>query len=158
MKHFPGIGLAIRNTDRFVDTVGASKATLDADLRPYRRAIGHGVPLIMLSNATYTVYDPTNAAGRSHAIAVKLLRWELGFTGVSITDPLDGTAHARGLPVRTLAIRAAIAGTDIILTTGSEKTTTRLYARSHARARDGTIPLGRLRASYQRIMTLKAGL
>lgn len=158
MKHFPGIGMATRNTDRYVDTITASKAALREDLRPYRRAIAHDIPLIMLSNATYTAYDRRNAAGWSRAIAVRLLRTKLGFQGVTITDSLNGTAHARGLTVKRLAIRAAIAGTDLILMTGSERSSSRLYARLLARARDGSIPLKTLRASYDRILALKDGL
>ena len=158
MKHFPGIGLAIRNTDRYVDIIDASKATLARDLRPYQRAIAHDIPLIMLSNATYTAYDPDNAAGWSEAIAVTLARHELGFKGVTITDSLDGTAHARGLTDRVLAVRAAIAGTDMILMTGSEKTTARVYLTLVAGARDGSIPLPTLRDSYDRIIALKSRL
>ena len=158
MKHFPGIGLATRNTDRYVDTINASKAALAPDLRPYRRAIGHDIPLIMLSNATYTAWDSRNAAGWSHAIAVTLLRGDLGFTGVTITDSLNGTAHARGLTVKVLAIRAAMAGTDMILMTGSEKSSSRLYATLLADAMVGSIPLTTLRASHDRILALKARL
>jgi beta-N-acetylhexosaminidase len=155
MKHFPGIGLAIRNTDHYVDTIAAPRSALASDLLPYRRAIGQDVPLIMLSNVTYTAFDERNAAGWSHAIAVTLLRDELDFTGVTITDSLDGTAHARDLKVSELAFRAASAGTDLILTTGSEKTTRRLYETLLARAREGQIPLDRLRDSYRRIVALK---
>lgn len=155
MKHFPGIGLAIRNTDHYVDTIEVPRSALAPDLLPYRRAIGHDIPLIMLSNVTYSAFDARNAAGWSHSIAVTLLRDELGFTGVTITDSLDGTAHARGRLVSDLAIRAAIAGTDLILTTGSEKTTRRLYETLLATAHAGTIPLDRLRDSYHRIVSLK---
>ena len=158
MKHFPGIGLAIRNTDRYVDTVDATAADLAPDLRPYRRAIGHDIPLIMLSNATYRAYDSENAAGWSHAIAVTLLRHDLGFQGVTITDSLDGTAHARGVTDTALAVRAAIAGTDMILMTGSEKTTSRVFAALVAGARNGSIPVSTLRASYHRIIALKKRL
>jgi beta-N-acetylhexosaminidase len=158
MKHFPGIGLAIRNTDRYVETISASRAALRADLRPYRRAIRHDIPLIMLSNARYTAYDRRNAAGWSHAIADRLLREDLGFTGVSITDSLNGTAHARGRTVIRLAIRAAIAGTDMILVTSSVRSSARLYERLLAEAKDGSIPLSWLRASYDRILALKDGL
>ena len=118
MKHFPGIGRAIRNTDHYVETIDASRAALASDLQPYRRAIVHDIPFIMLSNATYTAYDPDNAAGWSEAIAIGLARDQLGFEGVTITDSLDGTAHARGLTDRVLAKRAAKAGTDMILDDG----------------------------------------
>ena len=69
MKHFPGIGFATKNTDRHVVTIGASKAALAPGLLPYRTSIGHDIPLIMLSNATYAAYDAGSAAGWSHAIA-----------------------------------------------------------------------------------------
>ncbi len=123
MKHFPGIGYATRNTDSSVVTIGQSAAALDPGLRPYRRAIRHAIPLIMLSNATYPAYDATNAAGWSPAIAGTLLRHDLGFEGVTITDSLNGTAHARGLSPITLAARAARAGTDLLLLTGDEAST-----------------------------------
>ena len=155
MKHFPGIGLAIRNTDHYVETIEAPRSVLAPDLLPYRRAIDHDIPLIMLSNVTYSAFDDGNAAGWSHAIAVTLLRDDLDFAGVTITDSLDGTAHARGLRVSDLAIRAAVAGTDLILTTGSEKTTRRLYETLLAKAREGALPLDRLRDSYRRIVALK---
>ena len=67
---------------------------------PTATAIAHHIPMIMLSNATYSAYDAPTRAGWSPAIAVTLLRHDLGFTGVTITDSLDGTAHARGLSTR----------------------------------------------------------
>jgi len=158
MKHFPGIGFATRNTDAFVVGIGLSKARLAPGLRPYRMAIAHHIPLIMLSNATYPVYDGRNAAGWSHAISVTLLRHDLGFTGVTITDSLDGTARARAVSVVALAIRAALAGTDMILTTGTERSTRAVYATLLAAATNGTIPAASLQASYDRILALKASL
>jgi beta-N-acetylhexosaminidase len=158
MKHFPGIGLATRNTDRNAESIGASRSALRTDLRPYRRAIRHGIPLIMLSNATYRAYDRRNAAGWSSAIADRLLRGDLGYTGVTITDSLNGTAHARGRTVKRLAIRAAIAGTDMILVTSSERSSSRLYAKLLAKAEDGSIPVATLRASHDRILALKDAL
>lgn len=158
MKHFPGIGFATQNTDAYVVTITASKTALAPGLRPYQTAISHDIPLIMLSNATYTAYDSIHAAGWSPAIAVTLLRRDLGFTGVTITDSLDGTAHARGLSTRSLAIRAAKAGTDMILLTGSEASTRTVYETLLENALDGAIPKATLRASYDRILALKAGL
>jgi beta-N-acetylhexosaminidase len=158
LKHFPGIGLATTNTDTSVVTIAASAAALDPGLLPYRTAIGHHLPLIMLSNATYPAWDPVSAAGWSASIAETLLRHDLGFTGVTITDSLDGTAAARHMHSRDLAVRAAMAGTDLILTTGSEATTRNTYATLLADAKDGSILTATLRASYERILALKAGL
>lgn len=158
MKHFPGIGRASSNTDSSVVTINASAAALDPGLLPYRAAIGHQIPLIMLSNATYPAWDPANAAGWSASIVETLLRRDLGFTGVTMTDSLDGAAAARHMHESELAVRAAMAGTDLILTTGSEPTTRSTYAALLADAQDGSIPTATLRASYDRILALKAGL
>jgi beta-N-acetylhexosaminidase len=158
MKHFPGLGRATANTDRYVVTIKASKATLAPGLRPYRTAISHDIPMIMLSNATYTAYDSHNAAGWSHAISVDLLRGDLAYNGVTITDSLDGAAAARRVPTWQLAVRAAKAGTDMILTTGSEATTKTVYDKLLALAKGGFIPRSTLLDSYDRIRALKAGL
>ena len=120
MKHFPGLGLARANTDHYLVRIHASKAQLAPGLTPYRQAVAQHVPLVMLSNAIYDAYDRVNAAGWSRAISTQLLRGQLGFRGVTITDSLDGAAHARGIAPNGLAIGAANAGTDLLLVTGSE--------------------------------------
>ena len=158
MKHFPGLGFATRNTDDAVVTITASKAALKSGLLPYQRAIGHGLPLVMLSNATYPAYDGANAAGWSHAFGTDVLRGSLGFTGVTMTDSLDGTAAARGVSATSLALRAARAGTDILLLTGSEASTAATYASLRSAASAGTLPRATLQASYARIRALKDGL
>jgi beta-N-acetylhexosaminidase len=158
MKHFPGIGMATRNTDTNVVTITASKSALAPGLLPYQKAIGHRIPLIMLSNAAYPAYDSANAAGWSHAISVGLLRTTLGFTGVTITDSLNGAAAARGVSVTSLAVKAARAGTDMILLSGSEASTRSTYASLLLDAQNGTIPLSTLQTSYYRVLALKAGV
>jgi beta-N-acetylhexosaminidase len=158
MKHFPGIGLANRNTDHAADVIRASRAALATDLRPYRRAIVQDIPLIMLSNAAYAAYDPDAAAGWSHAVAVSLLRDELGFEGISITDSLDGTAHARGVSAGELAELATRAGTDMILLTGTERTTDRVFHRLLEEAEGGSFDRSQLTASWDRIQRVKGRL
>ena len=156
MKHFPGIGFATRNTDKYMVTIRATRAALTPGLLPYRTAIAHHIPMIMLSNATYPAYDPVNGAGWSHAIAVTLLRHDLGFSGVTITDSLNGTAYARGVSPGLLAVRAVKAGTDMILLTGSEASTREVYDTLLREASAGSFATTSLRASYDRIMALKA--
>ena len=148
MKHFPGLGYATRDTDSYVVTITASKTALAPGLKPYMTAIGHHIPMIMLSNATYPAYDSANAAGWSHAIGVTLLRGSMGFTGVTITDSLDGAAKARGVSTASLAIRAAAAGTDMILISGTEASTAADYTALINAVKAGTIPLAGLKASY----------
>jgi len=158
VKHFPGLGLARRNTDRALVRITAPSGRLAPGLTPFRRTIGDGVPLVMLSNAVYDAYDPVNAAGWSRAISTKLLRGELGFTGVSITDSLDGAARVRGIPPNGLAIGAANAGTDLILLTGSEAATRDVHTSLLRAAQRSRIGRTTLESSYRRILRLKSRL
>jgi beta-N-acetylhexosaminidase len=157
-KHFPGIGRVARNTDRFVESVRESADELDRDLTPFRAAIDAGVAIVMLSNATYPALDPDNGAGWSAAIATRLLRDELGFTGISITDSLSGTAASRDVSPKSLAVKAANAGTDMIMITGSEASTAAVYEDLVAAARSGKLDEAALETSYERILDLKATL
>jgi beta-N-acetylhexosaminidase len=158
MKHFPGLGFALSNTDTHVVTLPQSATRLLPGLQPYQLAVTRQLPMIMLSNATYAAYDRANGAGWSPWIVNTLLRGQLGFTGVTITDSLSGTAKARGVATATLAEKAAIAGTDMIMLTGSEAATANDFATLLAEARAGAIPRATLEASYRRIAILKAGL
>jgi beta-N-acetylhexosaminidase len=158
MKHFPGLGRATENTDTHFVTIRASKAQLANGLVPYRRAVANHVPLVMLSNAVYTAYDRSHAAGWSRTIGTKLLRWQLGFKGVTITDSLDGAAHTRGVTDDVLALKAAKAGTDMLLLTGSEAASSSVYLSLVRAAQAGEIRHDRLGTSYNRIAALKAGL
>ncbi len=157
MKHFPGIGRATKNTDNYQVTLPASLASLQArDLVPYTTAIANGIPMIMLSNANYPSLDAANGAGWSRAITKTLLRDQMGFRGVTITDGLPAAASTRGVTTASLAIAAAVAGTDFLLVTSSETHSAAVYQKLLAAAQAGTIPLARLQASYKRITTLKA--
>ena len=158
LKHFPGIGYATKNTDSSIVKIWATKAQLTPGLAPYRLAVTNRLPLIMLSNATYAAWDGVHAAGWSPAVVGTLLRHDLGYTGATITDSLDGTASVRGISVRRLASAAAAAGTDLILTTGSEASTAAVYQYLVDRATAGAIARSTLQASYTRILVLKARL
>jgi beta-N-acetylhexosaminidase len=158
MKHFPGLGYAVQNTDSHIEAIPASRAQLGPGLVPYRAAISARIPMIMLSNAVYTAYDGANAAGWSSAVGTRLLRGVLGFRGVTITDSLDGAAHARRIADGPLVIRATRAGTDMILVTGSEATSQSVYALLMREARSGVISRAQLEASYRRIRALKRSL
>ncbi|HEX5828742.1 MAG TPA: glycoside hydrolase family 3 N-terminal domain-containing protein [Candidatus Limnocylindrales bacterium] len=158
VKHFPGIGRVARSTDRFVETVEASRKALDRDLVPFRAAIDAGVPLVMLSNATYTALDPDNAAGWSRAIVQDLLRGELGFGGVAMTASLTGTARARKVDVETVAGDAVAAGVDMVVITTPEEGSEAVYRRLLQLAREGTLDRAALETSHARILALKATL
>ncbi|MGI8462016.1 MAG: glycoside hydrolase family 3 N-terminal domain-containing protein, partial [Solirubrobacterales bacterium] len=88
-RHFPGLGAASQSTDDGPATVSLDAATLATrDLAPFEAAIAEGVQAVMLSHAFYAAYDPITPGSLSTRIAHDLLRDELGFTDVAITDDL----------------------------------------------------------------------
>jgi len=156
MKHFPGLGFATANTDTHVVTIHQSISALTPGLLPYKLGIQHTIPIVMLSNATYPVWDALHPAGWSRAINTTLLRSQLGFRGLTMTDSLDGAAASRHVTTANLAIKAAAAGTDMLLLMGSESSSAGVYSSLVAAARSGQISLTRLQASWTRIIALKA--
>ncbi|MGI8462590.1 MAG: glycoside hydrolase family 3 N-terminal domain-containing protein [Solirubrobacterales bacterium] len=114
-KHFPGLGRSPVNTDFEISSVSASRSQLIADLEPFESAIAAGIPLLMLSNATYPALDPDLPAFASPKIAEVLLREQLGFDGVTITDDLDAAAVRASFDRRQAALAAAAGGSDLLL-------------------------------------------
>ena len=154
VKHFPGIGRATRNTDRTAVSIRVTAGTLEtSDLVPFRRAFAAGAPIVMISNASYPALDSKPAPWSAKIQA--LLRVDLGFRGVTITDALEGAAATRGRSVPSVASAAAQAGIDLLLLTGSETASATAYERVVQAARRGQISAKELGASYRRILKLK---
>ena len=113
---------------------------LERDLAPFRAAIAAGAPIVMISNASYPALDSKPAPWSPRIQS--LLRSELGFKGVTITDALDGAAATRGRTVQSVAVLSAQAGIDILLLTGSEASSAAAYERLVTAASSGTRPAG----------------
>jgi beta-N-acetylhexosaminidase len=155
-KHFPGLGRASVSTDTAAVRIDASRPQLASDLAPFTQLIQAGVPLVMLSNATYPALDAKPGAW-SPAVE-GLLRNTLGFTGVTITDALDAAAATHQRSVPSAGLLAAQAGADLLLVAGSEAVSDAVYDRLLAAAEAGTLPRGGLDRSYARILALKRSL
>jgi beta-N-acetylhexosaminidase len=154
LKHFPGLGLATRTTDRVAVGIDADAAALEPGLVPYRRALNAGVvPLVMLSNASYAAYGSRPAAWSPAVLG--LLRG-LGFGGTTITDALEALATTQRVSLAEAAIRAARTGVDLLLFVGSERSTEQVYDALLADARAGRLPRAALERSSARIGELAA--
>ena len=153
-KHFPGLGSAVASTDDRPVTIARSAAFLTARLAPFTAAISAGAELVMVSNASYPALDPSGApAVFSGRIVTGLLRGQLGFNGIVVSDALDAGAVAR---VPDEPGKALAAGVDLLLysrTTASEAA----YAELVRDARSATVR-AELAAAIQRIDALKASL
>jgi beta-N-acetylhexosaminidase len=118
-KHFPGLGGATVNTDDGPATIDRTAEQIrDEDLLPFRAAIDAGVPLVMAGHATYPAIDPDRIASQSPKVIDGLLRGELGYDGVVITDSTEAAAVQQVTGVQEAAVRNIRAGVDIVLTTG----------------------------------------
>jgi beta-N-acetylhexosaminidase len=115
-KHFPGLGRATQNTDVGPSTVDATHHQIAAGLPPFRAAAEAGFGLIMVGNATYPAEDKDNPASLSRRIVSGLLREQLAFNGVAITDDLGaGAITGAGYNEGEAAVAAAKAGNDLLL-------------------------------------------
>jgi beta-N-acetylhexosaminidase len=155
-KHFPGLGGATVNTDKGTATI-AGGAPTDSDLAPFRAAIAAGVPLVMTSNAVYPELDADHIAAQSPAVIGDLLRGQLGFTGVVITDSIEAAAVRATGTVEEVAVRSIRAGDDIVLTTG-HGSWIRAYRALLAEARVSRAFRARVRESAARVLDLQATL
>jgi beta-N-acetylhexosaminidase len=115
-KHFPGLGAATVSTDAAPSALEASRAQLAPELGVFEAAVDAGVPLVMISNATYSAYDPSSPASLSRRVIEGELRRTLGFEGVVITDDLGaGALTSVGIGEGEAAVSASRAGADLLL-------------------------------------------
>jgi beta-N-acetylhexosaminidase len=115
VKHFPGLGRATGNTDSTAGVTDPTTAT-DSYLKPYKRAIRDHVPVVMVSTAIYPHIDPGVIGAFSHKITTELLRYQLGFTGLIVSDSLNAKS-VTGYAAADRAILALDAGVDLLLVT-----------------------------------------
>lgn len=113
-KHFPGLGRVIGNTDVTSAVTDTVTTRSDPYLEPFTRAIDAGVPFVMVSLATYERIDPAHLAVFSPTLIDGVLRGDLGFRGVVISDSLGATA-VKSIPPATRAIDFLDAGGDMII-------------------------------------------
>jgi beta-N-acetylhexosaminidase len=113
-KHFPGLGRVAGNTDFTADVTDTLTTRHDPYLQPFAAAIAAGAPFVMISEATYQQIDPRRMAVFSSLVINDMLRGDLGFHGVVISDSLGSTAVA-GMPPADRAIDFVGAGGDMIV-------------------------------------------
>lgn len=115
-KHFPGLGRVVGNTDNTAEVVDSVTTIDDRYLAPFSAAIDGQTPFVMVALATYSKIDPKNIAAFSSTIMRDLLRDDLGFGGVIMSDSLSATAVTFMTP-GLRAIRFLQAGGDLIVLT-----------------------------------------
>ncbi|GAB3027634.1 beta-N-acetylhexosaminidase [Nocardioides flavus (ex Wang et al. 2016)] len=116
VKHFPGHGSVPADSHLTLPVQPRTLAQLEAnDLVPFRRAVEEGLPAVMVGHIDVRAVDPRVPSSLSRKVTTGLLRDELGFDGLVVTDSLEMAAVTRGRDPRRTVVQAMRAGSDVLL-------------------------------------------
>jgi beta-N-acetylhexosaminidase len=157
-KHFPGAGDTAADPHHGLPLVGRTDAELvERELVPFRAAIDAGARLVMTGHLALPGRDDLPAS-LSASVLRRLLREELPFDGVTVTDALDMNALAQGSAQIVDAIAALRAGEDVLLGTGDESALERLEEGLGQAARRGLFDADDDAAATRRLHELRRWL
>jgi beta-N-acetylhexosaminidase len=153
-KHFPGHGDTAVDSHLNMPTVSATRERLESvELVPFRAAIAHGTDAVMTAHIAVPALAPADLpATLSPAILTGLLREELGFQGLVVTDALEMGAIAKSFPAGDAAVRAIEAGADTLLMPPDPEAAIRAVV---AAVESGRIPRQRIERSVEKILAAK---
>jgi beta-N-acetylhexosaminidase len=154
-KHFPGHGAATIDSHVALPIIAVDRARLDrVELPPFRAAIAAGAPAIMLAHLVVPALDatPSLPASLSRRVVADLLRRELGFAGIAVTDDLEMGALA-SIGEAVAGERALEAGADFVLFRFDETAQREGHRLISVAIRNGSLP--DLDASLSRLLDAK---
>jgi len=169
VKHFPGIGGATGNTELGPATTQPIAALRQTGLLPYQAAIAAGLPAVMVSHASIPGLS-TAPASLSSAAITGLLREQLGFRGLVLTDSLSaGAVYAAGYDLASAAVQAISAGADMLLfgstlndaqtallsPAGVAASVSSMVSALTAAVRDGRLPASRFDDAVLHVLAVK---
>ena len=156
-KHFPGHGNTHVDSHLGLPRILVDKAALAAtELVPFRALVDGGVASIMTGHMALPLVAGDDApCSLSRAITTDLLRGELGFRGVVVTDCLEMDAVARTYGVARGAVSALAAGADVVMVCHTFARHVGALEAAYAAVRDGALSMADLRASGARVAAMK---
>ncbi|WP_369044835.1 glycoside hydrolase family 3 N-terminal domain-containing protein [Sinomonas sp. P10A9] len=119
-KHFPGLGRVTANTDTSTDVTDAATGRHDAYVAPFADAIRAGVPWVMVSNAFYPAIDPDHYAVFSPTVIGGMLRGDLGFRGIVVSDDVCDAGQLAGFAPEHRGADFLAAGGTMVLCTNQQ--------------------------------------
>lgn len=154
-KHFPNHGPASTDSHKELPVVDHDMNTIEAfDLPPFRAAVEAGVPMVMAGHLLYPAVDSERPASLS-ARWIRILREDLGFDGVVVTDDLAmAGASGGGAPGRA-AVAAVEAGADLLILSSPPEQQAAAYDAVVAAVESGEISEERIRESVRRLLLVK---
>jgi len=158
LKHFPGHGDTAVDSHNMLATVGGDRARLErVELYPFNAVIKTGVEVIMTAHLYVPALDPTPGlpATLSPVILTGLLRKQMGFQGLIVTDAMEMGGITKAFGDAEAAVRAVQAGVDMVLLPHDPPGAIEAIVREVAA---GRIPESRIDESARRVLRLKARL
>ncbi len=165
VKHFPGHGDTTLDSHRGIPTVTRSREDLRSiDLHPFVEGIRAGTDVVMTSHILFPAIDPDNPATLSRAILHDVLRGEMGFDGVIMSDSMNMKSMVANYPAAESAVRAFAAGVDLLMLAEEHyshdaasylRNQTVLIEAVRQAVIDGRLPLARVEDAVRRVLTLK---
>lgn len=159
LKHFPGIGKGKVDShldSSIIDT--PKEILLSEDIVPFKTIISEKSPenyFILVSHLIYTDIDSKNPASLSKNIMTDLLRNELNFSGIIITDDMEMGAIANHNNFKTIGVNAIKAGADIVMVCHEYEHETDVYLGLLDAVNNGEISQERINQSVKRIVKAK---
>ncbi|MFN8442708.1 MAG: glycoside hydrolase family 3 protein [Caldilineaceae bacterium] len=159
LKHFPGHGSA--STDSHLDLVDVTKTWQEAELEPYRNLLAAGEVDAILTAHVFSPLDPENPATLSKATITDVLRGQMGYEGVVITDDMGMGAIVKNYGLASAIERAINAGVDIIAIGNNgylyiDNIVEQVVTAIQQMVAEGKISPEQIEQSYTRIQRLKA--
>ncbi len=163
VKHFPGHGDTHVDSHRALPTVDKSVAELERfEFAPFRMAARGekgkttAAPAMMTAHIVYPALDPEYPATMSHTILTGILRDQWNYGGVVITDGMDMHAIAHRYGAGQAAVRALVAGADMVMAIGTRETQEETVAAIAAAIRSGELPMAQVEQKLARLAALAA--
>lgn len=152
-KHFPGHGHTSTDSHQSMPVLSQSRAALDSgDLPPFKAAIGAGSWMVMAGHLDVQSVDPGVPATLSHKLLTDVLRGQLGFTGVTISDALNMAPVTDRFQPGDAAVHALLAGVDLLL---EPPNLPQAQQGLLAALKSGQLPRARLVEAATRVLTLR---
>ena len=169
LKHWPGLGASSGNPDFTLPTVTETQAQLNAvDFAPYRALLPHQPGMIMVTHVIVPAYDAQNPASLSPVLVQQVLRGQLGYQGVVVTDAMDAQGLIQYMrqqgysdPAQGVAeacVRAFLAGDDLIEAPIEQDRLAAVVSAMTQAVASGRISQARLHEALHRIIALKVRL
>ncbi|WP_114569731.1 beta-N-acetylhexosaminidase [Exiguobacterium flavidum] len=157
VKHFPGHGDTTVDSHVSLPKISKSRKQIEEmELVPFRKAISAGADVVMVAHILYPVLDPEKPSSLSKKIVGGLLRDDLGFDGVVITDDLAMGAISESYGTEEAALTSLLAGTDMVMfSNASSESRESLIHSIKESVENGELPASELDEKVLRIIRVK---